>query len=63
MSGFGDFEEDDALEEWPEMTEQDLMDLVSLKGMIDAVNDIPEPSLRKLRAKMLVRDLNGEADG
>lgn len=57
---FGDFDENDALEEPQELTEEQIGLLFKLKDDVDSVLGIDDSTKRKHAAKALVRQLNGE---
>lgn len=59
---FGDFELDDTADELG-YREVDWVKTRELQDKIDAINVLPDPKERKIAAKALVRELNGENSG
>lgn len=63
MSEFGDLEEDDVLEELPDLSPEEWAKVEELQEKINEVASIDDDWDRKVAAKALVRELNGEVDG
>ena len=60
---FGDFDDDDAIgDEMPDGP-IDWASVIRLQERYDAIAVEPDPANRKLMAKALVRELNGETSG
>ena len=62
--GFGDFTEDDAIDDGDLPTAMiDWDEVERLQRRMDEINIIPNPEERKLAAKALTRELNGDDSG
>ena len=61
-SEFGDFDPEDTADELG-FREIDWVKTRELQDKIDAINVLPDPNERKIAAKALVRELNGEDSG
>lgn len=55
---FGDFDEDDVIEDFPELTEEQWEQVASLQNEIDSINEISDDAERKLAVKELVQRMN-----
>lgn len=60
MSEFGDLEEDDVLEDFPDLSPEEWERVAELQEKINEVDAIEDDWDRKVAAKALVRELNGE---
>ena len=63
MSEFGDFDDDDALDDILELTDEEWEKVALLQERINEIHTIDDDWDRKVAAKALVRELNGEVDG
>ena len=60
---FGDFDEDDVIDdEFPDGP-IDWASVIRLQERYDAIAVLPDPAERKIAAKTLIRELNGEDSG
>jgi hypothetical protein len=60
---FGDFEDDDAFDDGDVFSNVDWDSVSKLQARYDEINVIADPEERKLAAKALVREMNGEDSG
>ena len=60
---FGDFDDDDAMEDKLDLETVDWDAVKRLQERYDAIAVEPDPANRKLMAKQLVAELNGEQRG
>jgi len=61
--GFGDFDDEDAMDDGDVFSEVDWDSVTKLQARYDEVNVIPDPTERKIAVKALMRELNGDPDG
>ena len=59
MTDFGDFDQDDALEELPDLSDEEWEQVTELQKRFDEVLQIADDWERKKAAKTLVREMNG----
>jgi hypothetical protein len=60
---FGDFDEQDTMDDGDVFSDVDWDSVTKLQAKYDEVNVIVDPEERKLAAKALVRELNGDDSG
>lgn len=60
---FGDFDDDDVVDDDMPDGPIDWASVIRLQERYDAIAVLPDPHERKLAAKALVRELNGEISG
>lgn len=58
-SEFGDFDDQDALNDSRELTPEQWVDVETLQQNVDAIRNISDAAERKTAAKLWVRQLNG----
>ena len=60
---FGDFDEDDVVDDDMPSGPIDWAAVIRLQERYDAIAVLPDPVERKIAAKTLIRELNGEDSG
>jgi hypothetical protein len=60
---FGDFDEDDVIDDELPSGPIDWASVIRLQERYDAIAVLPDPKERKIAAKALIRELNGETSG